>query len=143
MESKAQMNILVTGGAGYIGSHTVRQLTMAGHKVVVLDDMSAGFKDSLLHGELLVKGDIGDEDLVTNLIKNHNIDSVLHFAGSIVVSESVQEPQKYYLNNTAKTLVLAQTIGTAKVKNIIFSSTAAVYGAGRNTPVDEDAEVAP
>jgi UDP-glucose 4-epimerase len=120
-------NILVTGGAGYIGSHVVRHLGEAGHGVVVLDDLSAGFADAVLHGELVV-GSTGDMSLVTALLKDHAIDTVMHFAASTVVPESVADPLKYYRNNTCNTRNLLESCTRAGVRQFIFSSTAAVYG---------------
>jgi len=135
--------ILVTGGAGYIGSHVVRQLGEAGYdKVVVLDNLSKGFRDAVLHGELVV-GDTGDMTLVRKLLKDHNIDSVLHFAAHTVVPESVEDPLKYYGNNTCQTRNLLQCCQEHGVSHFIFSSTAAVYGIPQHIPVDEDAPNAP
>lgn len=118
--------VLVTGGAGYIGSHVVRQLGEAGHDVVVLDNLSTGFAEAVLHGELVV-GDTGDQALVAKLVAQHDIDTVMHFAAKIVVPESVSDPIKYYRNNTENTLKLLEAC-TPQVKSFVFSSTAAVYG---------------
>lgn len=119
--------VLVTGGAGYIGSHVVRQLGEAGHGVVVLDNLSKGFREAVLCGELVV-GDTGDRDCVLDLIKAHRIDTVMHFAAHTIVPESVADPLKYYGNNTCKTRNLLQCCLEAGVKHFVFSSTAAVYG---------------
>lgn len=119
--------ILVTGGAGYIGSHVVKQLGLAGERIVVLDNLSTGFADSVLFGELVV-GDTGDQQLVSEILENHNIESVLHFAAHTIVPESVSDPLKYYGNNTVNTRNLLQCCQQAGVKHFIFSSTAAVYG---------------
>lgn len=119
--------ILVTGGAGYIGSHVVRQLGEAGEHVVILDNLSTGFAKSVLHGEL-VQGDTGDAELVSRLLEEHNIESVMHFAAHTIVPESVENPLKYYGNNTCSSRTLLECCSRAGVKHVIFSSTAAVYG---------------
>ena len=119
--------ILVTGGAGYIGSHVVKQLGEAGEKVIVLDDLSTGFEESVLYGELVV-GKTGDQALVDRLISEHNIDTVMHFAAHTIVPESVSDPLKYYGNNTCSTRSLLECCQRGGVKHFIFSSTAAVYG---------------
>lgn len=134
--------ILVTGGAGYIGSHVVLQLGEAGETVVTLDNLSTGFEESVLHGELVV-GDTGDRDLVSRLLREHKIESVLHFAAHTIVPESVSDPLKYYGNNTCNTRNLLQCCAEAGVKHFIFSSTAAVYGIPENTRCDEDTHLAP
>jgi len=119
--------ILVTGGAGYIGSHVVRQLGEAGENIIVLDNLSTGFADSVLYGELVV-GDTSDQDLVSKLLKEHRIESVIHFAAHTIVPESVSNPLKYYGNNTCASRNLLACCQEAGVKHFIFSSTAAVYG---------------
>lgn len=121
------MTILVTGGAGYIGSHVVRQLSERGERVVVLDNLSTGFRSAVLNG-LLVVGDTGDRELVSRLLREHGIDTVLHFAAHTIVPESVSNPLKYYGNNTCSTRSLLQCCEAAGVKHFVFSSTAAVYG---------------
>lgn len=121
------MTILVTGGAGYIGSHVVRQLGERGERVVVLDNLSTGFRSAVLSG-LLVIGDTGDRELVSRLLKDHDIDTVMHFAAHTVVPESVSNPLKYYGNNTCSTRNLLQCCEAAGVRHFVFSSTAAVYG---------------
>ena len=131
------MTILVTGGAGYIGSHVVRQLGDLGEKVVTLDNLTAGFKQAVLHGEL-IQGNTGDIKLVSELLKTHNIHSVLHFAAHTIVPESVEDPLKYYSNNTCHSRNLLQCCVEAGVKNFIFSSTAAVYGIPATERVDEN-----
>jgi UDP-glucose 4-epimerase len=134
--------ILVTGGAGYIGSHVVRQLGEAGEHVVTLDNLSTGFREAVTHGELVV-GDTGDRDLVTKLLANHDIDTVMHFAAHTIVPESVSDPLKYYRNNTCATRNLLQCAAEAGVKHIVFSSTAAVYGLPPGGVAREDSPTAP
>jgi UDP-glucose 4-epimerase len=134
--------ILVTGGAGYIGSHVVKQLGEAGHAVTVLDNLSTGRREAVLSGELAV-GDIGDAALLDKVLGKGQFDAVLHFAGSIVVPESVTDPLKYYANNTANTLALLGACVRHGVKRFIFSSTAAVYGMADQALVSEDAPLAP
>src|SRR3954469_8490285 len=119
------MAVLVTGGAGYIGSHMVLELVDSGADVVVLDDLSTGFRRSLPSQATLVTGDMGDQALVTRLIEEHGIDAIAHFGAKIVVPESVSDPLAYYLNNTAKTRSLLECAVRNGVRNIIFSSTAA------------------
>jgi UDP-glucose 4-epimerase len=137
------MAVLVTGGAGYIGSHMVLALTDAGQDVVVLDNLTTGFAWAIAPQAKLVEGDIGDEALVEHIIKSHNVDAVVHFAGSIVVPESVADPLGYYLNNTVKSRALMAAVVKAGVKNFIFSSTAAVYGNPKTQPVFETELPAP
>jgi UDP-glucose 4-epimerase len=124
------MKILITGGAGYIGSHTTQALLAAGHEITVLDNLSTGFKESLPNGPELIIGDIKDVDLVANLLVQKKIEAVVHFAAKIVVPESVREPLKYYENNVYGTLCLVKACKLANVKKFVFSSTAAVYGEG-------------
>jgi UDP-glucose 4-epimerase len=138
-----QVAVLVTGGAGYIGSHMVLALTDAGQDVVVLDNLSTGFTWAIAPQATLVQGDIADEDLVLDVIKTHKIDAVVHFAGSIVVPDSVTDPLGYYLNNTVKSRALMAAVVKAGVKNFIFSSTAAVYGNPETQPVFESARPSP
>ncbi len=137
------MAVLVTGGAGYIGSHMVLALTDAGHEVVVLDNLSTGFTWAIAPQAKLVEGDIGDEALVGKMIADHKIDAVVHFAGSIVVPDSVADPLGYYLNNTVKSRALMAAVVKAGVRKFIFSSTAAVYGNPETQPVFETAKPAP
>jgi UDP-glucose 4-epimerase len=129
--------ILVTGGAGYIGSHVVRQLGEAGERVVILDNLYTGFADAVLYGELVV-GDTGDRELVQQLLKEHDIESVLHFAANTIVPESVADPLKYYRNNTCNSRNLLECCTEAGVKHFIFSSTAAVYGIPSESLANED-----
>ena len=119
--------ILVTGGAGYIGSHTVRQLGEAGHDIVVLDNLSKGFREQVLFGEF-VQGDTADQELVSRILQSHDIDTVIHFAAHTIVPESVEDPLKYYRNNTCATRNLLECCETHGVGQFVFSSTAAVYG---------------
>lgn len=131
------MAVLVTGGAGYIGSHMVLALTDASQDVVVLDNLTTGFAWAIAPQAKLVQGDIADEALVERVIKTHNIGAVVHFAGSIVVPDSMIDPLGYYLNNTVKSRALIAAVVKAGVKNFIFSSTAAVYGNPKTKPVFE------
>lgn len=134
---------LVTGGAGYIGSHVVRQLVAAGERVVVLDNLSTGFREAVVPGAELVVGDTGDQALVTDLLRRHGIDSVLHFAAHTIVPESVSDPLKYYGNNTCSTRNLLACCQAAGVKHFIFSSTAAVYGIPEGPMATEETPNAP
>ena len=135
-------SILVTGGAGYIGSHVVRQLTTAGRKVVVLDNLSTGFKDAVIGAEL-IEGDTGDRELVKKVLADHNVDTVMHFAAHTIVPESVSNPLKYYGNNTCCTRNLLECCSDAGVKHFIFSSTAAVYGIPEDEMTSEETPTAP
>lgn len=136
------MAILATGGAGYIGSHVSHQLMEQGHQLIVLDNLYSGHGWAVPQGAKFIKGDVGDTELVTNLIREYNIDSVVHFAAHIEVEESVRLPAKYYENNSFKALRLFETCARWGVKNIIFSSTAAVY-AESNQPLTETSPLAP
>ena len=137
------MPILVTGGAGYIGSHMVLELLDAGEKVVVLDDLSTGFASAVHDGATFIRGDAGDPALVLRLIAEHAINAIAHFAAKIVVSESTSDPLGYYLGNTVKSRNLIEAAVRGGVRHIIFSSTAAVYGNPRTNPVGEDAPLDP
>jgi UDP-glucose 4-epimerase len=137
------MTVLVTGGAGYIGSHMVLQLADAGEAVVVLDNLTTGFDWSVDHRATLVQGNAGDVELVQKLVVAHKIDAIVHFAGSIVVPESVADPLKYYANNTATSRNLLEAAVKAGVKHFIFSSTSAVYGSAGLEPVAEETRLAP
>ena len=137
------MAVLVTGGAGYIGSHMVWELLDTGDEVVVLDRLSTGFDWAVAPEAKLVVGDIADKELVAGIIRENAVDAIIHFAGSIVVPESVADPLGYYENNTCKTRVLIETAVREGVPNFIFSSTAAVYGGAGLEPVREDARLAP
>jgi UDP-glucose 4-epimerase len=135
-------NILVTGGAGYIGSHVVRQLGEAGESVVTLDNLCTGFESAVLHGELVV-GDTGDAELLDRLFARHDIDTVMHFAAHTIVPESVADPLKYYLNNTANSRTLLERAVASGVKHCVFSSTAAVYGIPEGGRAREDSPTRP
>ncbi len=137
------MAILVTGGAGYIGSHMALELIDAGEKVVVLDNLSTGFRWAVPDKATLVIGDFGDEDLVTETLARYDVEEIIHFAAKIVVPESVSDPLGYYLNNTAKARSLLECAVDAGVKHFIFSSTAAVYGEPEQNPVTEDERLKP
>lgn len=137
------MTILVTGGAGYIGSHMTLELRDAGEAVVVLDDLSTGFRSAVPADVPLIVGDFGDEALVRDILVYHQIESIIHFAAKIVVPESVADPLGYYLNNTAKARSLLAMAVEAGVTRFIFSSTAAVYGDPQANPVIEDAVLVP
>ena len=137
------MTVLVTGGAGYIGSHMVLALIGAGERVVVLDDLSTGFREAVHPKAGLVIGDVADEKLVGSLIREHKIDAVIHFAAKIVVPDSVTDPLGYYLANTVKTRALLAAIVASGVRHLVFSSTAAVYGNPAENPVGEDAKLSP
>jgi UDP-glucose 4-epimerase len=137
------MSVLVTGGAGYIGSHTVQALVEAGESVVVIDNLSTGFSQFLPQGVPLFIGDAGDEDLVEGVISAHRVESVIHFAGSVVVPESMRDPLAYYRNNTMTTRSLLNATVRSGVGRFIFSSTAAVYGNPDQVPVPESAPTRP
>lgn len=136
------MTILVTGGAGYIGSHVVLQLRQRGESVVVLDNLSTGFADAVGDAKLVV-GDVGDRDLVDTTLTQHTIDTVMHFAAHTVVPESVRDPLKYYGNNTCKTRSLLDCCTRAEVCHFVFSSTAAVFGIPPGGVAEEDTPTAP
>lgn len=137
------MAVLVTGGAGYIGSHMVHALLDAGEQVVVLDDLSTGFRWAVAPQAAFVLGDVSDEALVKAVVAEHKIDAVIHFAARIVVPDSVADPLGYYLANTVKTRALLEALVAAGVPQMIFSSTAAVYGMVGSEPVDEAAPLSP
>lgn len=136
------MSILVTGGAGYIGSHVVRQLGERGESVVILDNLSTGYRSAVLHGKLIV-GDTADRELVNSILKEHQIETIMHFAAHTIVPESVSDPLKYYGNNTCATRNLLQCSRDAGVKHFVFSSTAAVYGLPESGVASEDSPTAP
>ncbi|RLA33816.1 MAG: UDP-glucose 4-epimerase GalE [Gammaproteobacteria bacterium] len=134
--------ILVTGGAGYIGSHVVRQLGQAGESVVTLDNLSTGFEAAVTSGEFVL-GDTGDAALLERLFSEHDIDTVMHFAAHTIVPESVSDPLKYYGNNTASSRILLAACQKHGVKNVVFSSTAAVYGVLPEGKASEDTPTQP
>src|SRR5690242_8195088 len=137
------MTVLVTGGAGYIGSHMVRALADAGEGVVVVDNLSTGFSNFLPQGVPLFIGDAGDENLVEGVLAQHRVESIIHFAGSVVVPDSMRDPLGYYRNNTMTTQSLLRAAVKAGVSRFIFSSTAAVYGNPEQVPVPEHAPTRP
>lgn len=137
------MKLLVVGGAGYIGSHTVRQLLKAGHEVVVLDNLSSGHAEALPAGVTLVKADLLNALDVKNALEAHKPDAVIHFAALIEVGESMRAPARYYRNNVVGSLNLLQAIVDTRKVPLVFSSTAAVYGTTDNVPIPEDAAMQP
>ena len=136
------MTVLITGGAGYIGSHTARLLEEMGRSVVVLDTLERGYRDSV-DGIDLVVGDIADSRLVGKVCRKYDVDSVIHFAAYKAVGESMSEPLRYYRNNVAGSIALVETLLEHDVRKIVFSSTAAVYGNPDSSPVNEDAPLRP
>ena len=137
------MTVLVTGGAGYIGSHTVRALTDAGESVVVIDNLSTGFSQFVPEGVALFIGDAADENLVEGVISAHQVETIIHFAGSVVVPDSMRDPLAYYRNNTMTTRSLLNAAVKCGVNRFVFSSTAAVYGNPDHVPVPEHAPTRP
>jgi len=135
-------SILVTGGAGYIGSHVVLQLVEAGEQVVVVDDLSTGFREAVIGAELIV-GNVGDRTLMADVLREHEVDTVMHFAARTIVPESVADPLRYYGNNTCATRNLLECCRDAAVTQIVFSSTAAVYGIPEGGRAREDTPNAP
>ena len=134
--------LLVTGGAGYIGSHVVRQLGAAGEDIITLDNLCTGFREAVTAGELIV-GETGDADLLDRIFAEHDIDTVMHFAAHTIVPESVADPLKYYRNNTCSSRTLLEAAHSHGVKHIVFSSTAAVYGIPPGGKAAEDSPTAP
>ena len=135
--------VLVTGGAGYIGSHAVLALLDAGWRVVVIDNLVTGFRWAVPEAATFAMGDIADQELVASLIAEHGIGAIIHFAGSIVVPESVEDPLKYYENNTVKSRSLLESAVKGGVKHFIFSSTAATYGIPERVPITEETRTQP
>ncbi|MFN5759633.1 MAG: UDP-glucose 4-epimerase GalE [Sphingomonadaceae bacterium] len=143
MNNPARPSILVTGGAGYIGSHAVLALRDKGWPVVVVDNLSTGFRWAVPEDVPFVEADIGDGSAMDALLSAHNIGAIVHFAGSIIVPESVEQPLKYYKNNTANTRTLLECAVNGGVSHFLFSSTAATYGIPQSVPISEDAPKAP
>ena len=137
------MNVLVTGGAGYIGSHAVRELLAAGHGVVVLDNLVKGHRTAIPKEAPFVQADIRDAAILAKTFASHAIDAVMHFAAASEVGESMANPAKYYRDNVAATLSLLESMQAANVRKIVFSSTAAVYGEPECCPIREDARLCP
>src|SRR5258706_13636143 len=137
------MTVLVTGGAGYIGSHMVQALAEAGESVVVIDNLSTGFSAFLPEGVPLFIGDAADENLVERVIAAHGVESIIHFAGSVVVPDSMRDPLAYYRNNTMTTRSLLNAAVKCKVNGFIYSSAAAVYGNPDHLPVPTHAPTRP
>ena len=137
------MTVLVTGGAGYVGSHMVLELVDAGERVVVLDNLSAGFPWAVAEGVPLIVGDIGDQTLVARLIREHGVEAIIHFAASVVVPDSVRDPLDYYRNNTVNSRALIDCALKNGIRQFIFSSTAAVYGDPAKLPAKEDSPTQP
>ena len=141
--NETKPTVLVTGGAGYIGSHAVLALLDSGWRVVVIDNLVTGFRWAVPEGAVFAQGDIADQALVARLIEEHGIGAIIHFAGSIVVPESVEKPLEYYENNTVKSRSLIESAVKGGVRHFIFSSTAATYGIPEKVPVTEDARTQP
>ena len=138
-----RLNVLVTGGAGYIGSHAVLALLEAGHHPVVIDNLVTGFRWAVAKDAVFYEGDISDTELIQRIIHEQGIDAIMHFAGSVVVPESVEDPLKYYNNNTVKSRNLIESAVSNGVRHMIFSSTAATYGIPESSPVREDMPTIP
>jgi UDP-glucose 4-epimerase len=138
-----KLSVLVTGGAGYIGSHAVLALLDSGHRPVVIDSLITGFRWAVPDSVTFYEGDIADSNMITRITQNEHIDAVMHFAGSVVVPESVENPLKYYHNNTAKSRSLIETLIANNVRHMIFSSTAATYGIPETSPVRENMRTQP
>lgn len=136
------MRILVCGGAGFIGSHVTKRLRLAGHEPVVFDNLSAGHEWAAQWGPL-VRGDLGSREQIENALREHSIEAVIHLAGSINVGESMHNPGKYFRNNFSISINLLEAMDAVGVKNIVFSSTAAVYGIPESSPIPESARLAP
>jgi UDP-glucose 4-epimerase len=137
------MSVLVTGGAGYIGCHMAHELLDSGENVAILDNLSTGLSWAVPRAATFVEGDVGDQPLVESLLARHRIKSIIHFAASIVVPDSVADPLGYYLNNTVKTRALIESAVRCGVEHFIFSSTAAVYGMTGDAPVTETVQLSP
>jgi UDP-glucose 4-epimerase len=138
----AAKSVMVTGGAGYIGSHVVQQLRARDERVVVVDDLSTGFRQAVTDSPLIV-GDMGDKSLITRVMNEHQVDTVMHFAAKTIVPESVREPLRYYANNTSMTRNLLECCHQQGVRQFVFSSTAAVYGTPEGGVAREDSTLQP
>ncbi|MEO1649015.1 MAG: NAD-dependent epimerase/dehydratase family protein, partial [Pseudomonadota bacterium] len=143
MAQSSKRSVLVTGGAGYIGSHAVLALLDAGYPVAVIDNLSTGFRFAVPEGVPLYEGDIEDQILLARIFEEQGTRAIMHFAGSIIVPESVESPLKYYHNNTVKSRALIEAAVRARVPHFIFSSTAATYGVPETSPVREDTQKTP
>ena len=143
MSETTKVPVLVTGGAGYIGSHAVLALKDAGWPVAVIDNLSTGFEFAIPEGVSLYKGDIADADLLARIFAEQGTKAIMHFAGSIIVPESVEQPLKYYENNTVKSRALIEAAVKGGVEHFIFSSTAATYGIPESSPISEDSPKSP
>ena len=137
------MNILVTGGAGYIGGTVALRLLSGGHNVLIYDNFCHGHRDLVPAGTRLIEGDLADRDRLESVFREEKVDGVMHFAALIEAGESMKHPEVYFRNNTASTLSLLEAMLAAGVGRLVFSSTAAVYGEPKNTPIEEDAALAP
>jgi UDP-glucose 4-epimerase len=142
-DNRSRPAVLVTGGAGYIGSHAVLALLDAGWRVSVIDNLSTGFEWAVPREATLIQGDIADQALLARLIEEHGIGAIIHFAGSIVVPESVEKPLQYYENNTVKSRSLIESAVKGGVRHFIFSSTAATYGIPEQVPITEETRTQP
>jgi UDP-glucose 4-epimerase len=138
-----RLTVMVTGGAGYIGSHAVLALLESGHRPVVIDNLVTGFRWAVPDDVPFFEGNVADSQLVSRIIENEGVDAIMHFAGSVVVPESVENPLKYYNNNTANTRTLIESLIANGVRHMIFSSTAATYGVPETSPVREDMPTLP
>jgi UDP-glucose 4-epimerase len=137
------LNILVTGGAGYIGGTVALRLLSGGHNVLIYDNFCHGHRDLVPAGTRLIEGDLADRDRLESVFREEKVDGVMHFAALIEAGESMKHPEVYFRNNTASTLSLLEAMLAAGVGRLVFSSTAAVYGEPKNTPIEEDAALAP
>jgi UDP-glucose 4-epimerase len=137
------LKILVTGGAGYIGGTVALRLLAAGHNVLIYDNFSHGHRDLVPTGTQLIEGDLADRERLTRIFRDEHVDGVMHFAALIEAGESMKQPEIYFRNNTASTLSLLEAMLASGVGRLVFSSTAAVYGEPRSTPIEEDAVLAP
>jgi UDP-glucose 4-epimerase len=137
------MRLLVTGGAGYVGSITIEALLEAGHVVVAVDDLRMGHRAAVHEDAAFVQGDIGDASLVARVVKEHRVEAIVHFAAASLVGESMRDPHRYFAANTVTSLALLRAAAESGVQRIVFSSTAALYGTPASTPIKEDAPLVP